>query len=534
MRRWNGWGDDTVQYPITPRAAGFLEKKIGKGIPPNDVKLEDILKKIPKSKLTDSPLVSTDPQQRLRHARGQSFPDWIAMRSGMIGPVPDGVAFPENETDVGELIQFAVKTGVHLIPYGGGTSVVGHINPSGDDTPLLTVDMRHMNRMTDFKERSLVATFGAGVSGPDLEAQLRARNCTLGHYPQSFEYSTLGGWIATRSKGQQALGYGRIEDLFSGGTLISPAGKLTLPAQPASAAGPDLRQLVLGSEGRIGFITEASVCVSPLPEKEEFHGLFFPDFQAGQAAIREMVQAGLPLSMLRLSTSVETETTLVLAGHERAIGLVEQYLSVRGVSQDKSMLLAGLSGNERVVKATRNEMQAIAKEHGGVKVGKLFGKQWRKSRFRSPYLRNTLWEKGFGVDTLETAVPWHLVDETLTSIEEAINEAINSFSDRVHLFSHISHLYSSGASVYVTYIFRLSEDPLENLLRWEKMKTAASEVIVSKEATISHQHGVGTDHKPYLAAEKGSLGIELITDVIRRMDPRGIMNPGKLINTEWQ
>ncbi|MFL7839393.1 MAG: FAD-binding oxidoreductase [Candidatus Promineifilaceae bacterium] len=531
MRRWNGWGDNTVQYPLAANAASFLEKKIGKGVPPKDAQLADVLAGMPHSRLADNPLISKEPEQRLRHARGQSLPDWIALRSGTISTFPDGVAFPESQSDIADLIQFAIQTGARLIPYGGGTSVVGHINPLSSDEPVVTVDMRHMNRMTAFHEKSLLATFNAGVSGPDLEAQLRALGCTLGHYPQSFEYSTLGGWIATHSKGQQALFYGRIEDLFAGGTLLSPAGTLNIPAHPSSAAGPDLRHLVLGSEGRLGFITQAVVRASPLPAKEEFHGLFFPDFSAGQAAVREMVQAGLPLSMLRLSTVEETETTLVLAGHERAIGLVEQYLSVRGISKDKSMLLAGFSGTERLVTTTRKEVQALAKKHGGVHVGKQFGKQWRKSRFRSPYLRNTLWEKGYAVDTLETAVPWHLLDKTLSSIEDAINKAIDPFDERMHLFSHISHLYKSGASVYVTYIFRLLEDSQETLLRWEKMKAAASEAIVAQGATISHQHGIGLDHQPYMTAEKGSLGIDLITDSIRRLDPRGIMNPGKLINT---
>jgi alkyldihydroxyacetonephosphate synthase len=532
MQRWNGWGDDTVQYPLAPNAISFLVEHIGKGIPQKDARLVDILARMPKSRLPDNRLITKVPEQRLRHSRGQSLPDWIALRSGLIGSFPDGIAFPEDEADIVDLMKFAIETGAQLIPYGGGTSVVGHINPTIGDGPVLTVNMRHMNRMAAFDDRSLLATFGAGVSGPDLEAQLRARNHTLGHYPQSFEYSTLGGWIATRSKGQQALFYGRIEDLFAGGTLIAPAGKLSLPPYPASAAGPDLRHLVLGSEGRMGIITEATVRVSPLPEKEDFHGLFFPDFAAGQAAVREMVQAGLPLSMLRLSTPVETETTLVMAGHERAIGLVEQYLGVRGVSQGKSMLMAGFSGTEHLVKATRKEAQAIAKRHGGIHVGKQFGQQWRKSRFRSPYLRNTLWELGYAVDTLETAVPWNHLDETLFSIETAISNALNDANERVHIFSHISHLYSSGASVYVTFIFRLAKDPQENLLRWENMKRAASKVIVKKKGTISHQHGVGIDHKPYLAAEKGSLGVEIIKDVIHVSDPYGVMNPGKLIDID--
>ena len=530
MRRWNGWGDDTVQYPLTTKAADYLDELVGKGHPSRDAQLLDIVAEMPESRLADSPLISKEPEQRLRHARGQSLPDWIALRSGAIGSVPDGVTYPENEADISDLIQYATQTGARLIPYGGGTSVVGHINPTAGDGPLLTVDMRHMNRLHAFDDRDLLATFGAGVSGPELEAQLRARNYTLGHYPQSFEFSTLGGCIATRSKGQQALFYGRIEDLYAGGTLVAPAGKLVMPVHPGSAAGPDLRQLVLGSEGRMGFITEATVRVSPLPEKEDFHGLFFPNFEAGQTAVREMVQAHLPLSMLRLSTPVETETTLILAGHERAIGFLEQFLSIRGIAQDKSMLLAGFSGSERLVNATRKEAWAIAKRHGGVHVGTQFGKQWRKSRFRSPYLRNTLWEMGYAVDTLETAVPWHSVDEALATIEKALSHSLDGSGERVHLFSHISHVYSSGASVYITYLFRLAEDPQETLYRWRKLKTAASEAIVACEGTISHQHGVGLDHMPYLQAEKGPLGMAIIKDSIRRTDPRAIMNPGKLVD----
>ena len=532
MRRWNGWGDDTVLYPLAPKAESFLAERIGEGSPAQDVGLEGVVARVPESRLADNRLFTKDHEQRLRHARGQSLPDWIALRSGELSSYPDAIAYPENESDIAELIQYASQAGARLIPYGGGTSVVGHINPAVGDGPAVTVDMRHMNRLVSFDDRDLLATFGAGVSGPELEAQLRARGYTLGHYPQSFEYSTLGGWIATRSKGQQALLYGQIEDLYAGGTLVTPAGRLVMPSNPASAAGPDLRQLVLGSEGRMGFITEAVVRVSPLPEEEEFHGIFFPDFAAGQAAVREMVQTGLSLSMLRLSTAMETETTLVMAGHERAIGLMEQYLAIRGITRVKSMLLAGISGRERLVKATWKEALAIARHHGGVHAGTQFGKQWRNGRFRSPYLRNSLWEKGYAVDTLETAVPWHRVDETLEKIESAISDALAPSGEGTHIFSHISHIYSSGASLYVTYIFRLAKDAQETLSRWQSMKTAACEAIVACEGTISHQHGVGLDHKPYLAAEKGDLGMSLITDAIRRTDPRGVMNPGKLVDTD--
>jgi alkyldihydroxyacetonephosphate synthase len=467
---------------------------------------------------------------RLRHARGQSFPDWVALRSGRAAPYPDGVAYPQTEEEVRALVDYAVEHDVRLIPYGGGTSVVGHVNPLPGERPVLTVDLGRLCRLRRLDEESQLASFGAGVRGPDLEAQLRARGYTLGHYPQSFEYSTLGGWIATRSSGQQSLGYGRIEKLFAGGRMLSPEGLLEIPDDaPASAAGPDLRELLLGSEGRLGVITEATVRVSPLPEEEEFHAVFFPSFSKGRAAARAMVQAKLPLSMVRLSTPRETETTLAMAGRALLIGGLERYLALRGAGEGKVMLIFGVTGRKALVKTGRKEALAIAGEHGGVYAGKTFGKEWHKNRFRSPYLRNTLWSEGYAVDTLETATRWSEVPELLQAIEGALTSALKDAGEVVHVFSHLSHLYPYGSSIYVQYIFRLADEPEETLRRWRTLKAAAGEVIVTHGATISHQHGVGTDHLPYLAAEKGELGMEALRNALRTFDPHEVMNPGKLM-----
>jgi alkyldihydroxyacetonephosphate synthase len=386
-----------------------------------------------------------------------------------------------------------------------------------------------MSGLLHFDERSGLATFGAGIAGPDLEALLRVRGHTLGHFPQSFEYSTLGGWIATRGSGQQSLLYGRIERLFAGGQLESPAGTLVLPAFPASAAGPDLREIVLGSEGRIGILTEAAVRVSPLPQREEFLGVFFPDFSAGEEAVREIVQARLPLSMLRMSTASETATTLTLAGHEALLGTLERLLAVRGVGEDKCMLIAGFTGRTALVAMARRESLAIARKHGGVCVGRAFGRQWYRSRFRTPYLRNTLWEMGYAIDTLETATDWTGVPAMVEAIETALRTASAEVSERVHIFTHLSHLYPYGSSIYTTYLFRLAPDPDETLQRWQRMKAAASQCIVARGGTISHQHGVGEDHLPYLAVEKGALGIRALRDVCAVFDPASIMNPGKMV-----
>jgi alkyldihydroxyacetonephosphate synthase len=528
MRRWNGWGDDSILYPLPPAALKRLEGWVGPSAPLRDAALESTLRSVPPSRLPPHPLVSVEPFDRLVHALGQSFSDWLALRSGRIPAYPDGVAYPLDEAQVQELLRYAAACGAALIPYGGGTSVAGHINPL-PGRPALTLDLGRMNRLLQLDERSLLATFGAGVCGPDLEAQLRAHGLTLGHYPQSFEYSTLGGWIATRSSGQQSLRYGRIERLFAGGRIVSPAGALDLPPFPASAAGPDLREAVLGSEGRLGVITTATVRASPLPEHEAFLAVFFADFAAGQEAVRQMQRAGLPLALLRLSTAVETATTLALASHEAAIAALEALLSLRGLKRQRCMLLAGFAGQAELMRHVRHAALEIAGRCGGVHVGRGFGEQWHKNRFRTPYLRNTLWDLGYGIDTLETAVTWTQVDETLEDIETALRGALEPFGERVHVFTHLSHTYPTGSSIYTTYLFRLAQDPGETLQRWQAMKSAASRAIVAHGGTISHQHGVGVDHAPYLEAEKGPLGVALIAAAARTMDPDGMMNPGKLL-----
>lgn len=529
MRRWNGWGDDTIHYPVPARAAVFLQAALGPSTPPQDKPFADVLASMPTSILPEHRLVTDDAAERLRHARGQSFPDWVALRSGRIAVFPDGVAYPMTEADVAELIGYARAAGVRLIPYGGGTSVAGHVNPEPGATPVLTVDMSRLSRLLRLDAASQLATFGAGVAGPDLEAQLRARGYTLGHFPQSFEYSTLGGWIATRSSGQQSMGYGRIEEMFAGGRLISPAGTLDLPPFPASAAGPDLRHLVLGSEGRLGILAEATVRIRPVPEREDFHAVFLPDWERAQAAVREIIQARLPLSMLRLSTPVETITTLLLAGHERLIGGLERVLSLRGLRDGKCMLLVGLTGREPLVKTARGAALDIAGNYGAVNVGRAFGNQWHKGRFRTPYMRNTLWEMGLAVDTVETATTWSRVPAMVEAIEAALRQAISAFGEQVHVFTHLSHVYPTGSSVYTTYLFRLAGDPDETVRRWQVLKAAASEAIVARGGTISHHHGVGADHAPYLSSEKGELGRAVLVDVCRRFDPDGVMNPGKLV-----
>lgn len=532
MRRWNGWGDETFVYPLAAVAAAFLQDVVGPGTPPRDATLTDVVAAVPVSRLAAHPLVNTDALGRVYHARGQSLPDWIALRSGRIAAFPDAVAYPTEEAQVRQLLEYAGSVGARLIPYGGGSSVVGHVNVIPGDAPVVTVDMARMSRLLRLDEVSHLATFGAGVFGPDIEAQLRARRFTLGHYPQSFELSSLGGWIVTRSNGQQSLGYGRIEAMFAGGRLEAPAGTLVLPPFPASAAGPDLREVVLGSEGRLGILTEATVRVRPVPEVEEFRAVFFPHFEDGQAAVREMMQARLPLSMLRLSTATETETTLAMAGHVGLIRWLKRFLALRGIGEERSLLILGITGSRSSVQFGQSEALAMARRHHGLHVGTTFGKEWRKNRFRSPYLRNSLWEAGYALDTLETATQWSNVSHMVEVIEGALRPGLRDIGERVLAFSHLSHTYPWGSNVYTTYLYRIpaSGDPDETLRRWQVLKTAASRAIVAAGGTITHQHGIGIDHQPYLPDEKGTLGMAALHDLCGRFDPGGLMNPGKLVS----
>lgn len=527
MRRWNGWGDDSSSYAVQPNARQFIVDKLGHGQCLPEASLAEVIARVPASRLAEHPLLDLDPEQRVRHARGQSLPDWLAMRSGQYGNFPDAVAFPTSAAEVRELLDHARAVDALVIPYGGGTSVVGHITPPRSERPVITITMGRISGLLNLDEDSRLATFGAGVVGPDLEAQLRARGYMLGHFPQSFELSTLGGWVASRSSGQQSLHYGRIEQLFAGGTMEAPNGRLQIPSFPASSAGLDLRELALGSEGRMGIITEATVRVKPLPEHESFRVAFIPDWDRAQTLVREIIQRGISLSMLRLSGAVETETQLVLAGHPRMVATLQRYLSLRGVAEGKCMLTYGVTGNSSQCKAALRAVKSMIRAAGGVNGGTRLGEKWRQSRFRTPYLRESLWQMGYLADTLETATDWPYVNSMVDAIETALQQSMAP--EPIHVFTHLSHIYAQGSSVYTTYLFKMADSYEQTLARWCRVKAAASDAVVAHRGTISHQHGVGSDHTPWLGVEKGEMGIGAIDAVCRYFDPEQRMNIGKLL-----
>jgi alkyldihydroxyacetonephosphate synthase len=530
MRRWNGWGVENSEYEIAvgETALQVLGSLIGAAKPLPAAGLEEVMERVPPSRLPAHPLIDTQAEVRVRHARGQSLPDLLDMLSGLVDTFPDGVACPETSDDVRSLLDYARENDVVVIPYGGGTSVVGHINPVAGDRPVLTIDLCRMNRLLELDRESQLATFGAGTPGPLLEQQLQSEGYTLGHFPQSWELSTVGGWVASRSSGQQSLRYGRIEQMFAGGKVETQQGTLDIPSIPASSAGPDLREVIMGSEGRMGVITEVKVRVTPIAESEEFHVYFFPSWKAGATAARNLAQGKVQLSMVRLSNVMET-MTLLLANEAEELAALDARLQDGGIGAERVMLTLGVTGSRKQSEAALAIAREICAAQGGVDGGGMFGQKWAQGRFSAPYMRDPLLEAGFVVDTMETAVDWVSVDSTLEAVEGAIRGAAEAEGENIHVYTHLSHVYCQGSSIYTTYLFRCGDSYEETIARWKRLKSAGASAIVSCGGTISHQHGVGTDHRDYLAAEKGLLGLAAIRQLCDFFDPDGRFNPGKLL-----
>lgn len=536
MRLWNGWGNENSDHTmeLNDGLRMLLQALVGPGTALPQATLDEVIATVPDTRLETHPLINTDPEIRVRHARGQSLPDWLDMHSGNVDTFPDGVALPKSSEEVRELLDYASIKNLTVIPYGGGTSVVGHINPEQSKTPVLTIDMGRMNSMLNIDIESQLATFGAGTPGPIVEKELKRHGYTLGHFPQSWELSTLGGWVASRSSGQQSLHYGRIENMFAGGKIETLKGTLDIPTIPASSAGPDVREMILGSEGRMGIITEVTIRITPLPEEEKFQVVFFSSWDVGIGVARELIQQRVALSMVRLSNPLETTSLLYMGAGSDSSGVaaLEKSLSEKGIGSGKVMMTIGVTGTARHCK----EAYQLAIDHcnanGGIPDESGIGDNWAHGRFRAPYLRDPLGSEGYAADTMETAVDWSKVSKAAENIESAIRTALSDEGEQVHVYTHLSHVYGQGSSIYTTYLFRLGDSYEKGMDRWIKLKQAGAEQIVAIGGTISHQHGVGQDHKRYLKSEKGDLGIAAINNLCELFDPKGQMNPGKLLPSD--
>lgn len=526
-RRWYGWGFEDEALPPGRRVLALLESRLGAGVPLPPV-AEAEVSLPPPLPLAEAPLaVRTDRETRLRHARGQSFPDVVALRRGALTGAPDGVVRPADAGAVVELIRWASAAGVSLVPRGGGTSVVGGVSVRSGTGPTVVVSLDELCGLLDVDPVSHLARFAAGTYGPAVERALAPHGLQLGHEPQSFELSTVGGWVATRSAGQRSAGVGKIEDLVAGVEIATAAGLWRLPPQPASAAGPELRRLVVGSEGRLGIITSATLRVRSVPAAERGVTVHLPSWEDGIACCRELLQTGNPVEVVRLSDPAETSFALTLLDLPRVVRAVARPLARMERFSGGCMLLLGWTGSAPEVRAAERNAAETWRRHGGLAVGTAGWRHWKRDRFRHPYLRDALLDVGYGVDTLETAVPWHGVTALYRSVRAALTTAADRGGFPTEVLCHLSHPYRDGSSLYFTFFWPLGV--AGGLERWLGLKEAATEALLDAGGTLTHHHGVGTMHAAHLRTEIGETGLALLRAAATRCDPAGVMNPGVLI-----
>ena len=512
------WGDPAAASDLPESARGLVELAFGLqdrpattgATPPASALDERLLAGL--RGIVGAEHVLGDDATRALRTRGKSTPDLLRARAGDLTDAPDAVVRPDGHVEVAAVLGWAAEHRVAVVPFGGGTCVTGGLAARRDGFDgLVSLDLVRMKRLLAVDEVSMTATLQPGLRGPEAEALLAEHGLTLGHYPQSFEHASIGGFAATRSSGQSSAGYGRFDAMVVGLTAATPTGSLDLGSSPANAAGPDLRQLLLGSEGAFGVITSVTVRVRRAPEVTTYEGWRWPSFDAGSDAMRTLAQAGLLPTVIRLSD--ESETAINLADPS----------SIGGAEDPGCLMITGYEGAAEQVAARRAAVTAVLERLGGTGLGAGPGDTWVRGRFHAPYLRDSLLDHGVLVETLETATFWSERPRLYADVKEALKSALG---EGALVLCHVSHVYETGCSLYFTVAARQADDPLA---QWRAAKAAASDAIVAAGATITHHHAVGTDHSPWLAREIGEVGVRVLRAVKAELDPAGILNPGVLI-----
>jgi alkyldihydroxyacetonephosphate synthase len=537
--RWWGWGDP-AQPPVLPaHALAFLRETVGlaeRPCPPvalGQVRLEPTrLAYATLSALREivgGEHVRDGHAERVLHAAGKGYPDLVRLRAGEPEGAPDAVLYPATHAQLRALLELCVRSSLAVVPFGGGTSVVGGVAPlRGAHAGVLALDMSRMTSVLELDGQSSTVTVQAGIRAPALERHLAARGLTLGHFPQSFEYVSLGGCAATRSAGQSSSGYGAIEKMVLGLRFAAPTNDIELPALPASAAGPGLRQLLVGSEGTLGVISELALRVRPAPRERVYEGVFFEDFLAGAQTLRALAREHALPEVARLSDEQETRMSLALAGAGGVKGRAGRaYLQLRGY-REGCLAILGFEGHGEELACRRRRALALVRAGGGLLVGRSPGEAWLRGRFSGPYLRDELLTHGVMVETLETAAQWSNLPQLHRLVGRAIAGALRACGTPGLVMCHVSHVYETGASLYFTLIARQREG--DQIGQWRTVKQAASEAILAGGGTITHHHAVGRDHAPWMKREVGGGGVAALRALKSELDPAGIMNPGKLLD----
>ncbi len=533
MMRWWGWGEESKRVELPSAVTRMLRDELGEGERDRPVELEAVAMPEPRplpdaiADAVNRASVLLSHEHRLRRAVGRGYPDLVRLRIGRLDAAPDGVVLPGSAEQVARVLEVCSREGIAVIPFGGGTSVVGGVEPlAGPHRAAIALDLRRL-RGVEVDRTSLTARIGAGLRGPEAEAALRAEGLTLGHFPQSYEYATIGGFAATRSAGQASSGYGRFDEMVTAVRLVAPAGDLATLAVPHSAAGPALRELILGSEGTLGVIGDVTVRVRPAPPSRRYEGWMARSFEQGAVAMRALAQRGAMPDVVRLSDEEETRVSRALSGAGAAAAALRgAYLRARRRRRG-CLAIVGWEGEADAVARRRNLSGVVLRSNGLAPLGARPGAAWERTRFEGPYVRDELIDRGYLVETLETAHTWSRLGDLYAAVREAIAGALEGLGTPGIVMCHISHVYSDAASLYFTFIARRRHG--EEIAQWRAAKRAACEAIVATGGTITHHHAVGRDHAPFMAAEVGELGIDALRALKRELDPAGIMNPGKLL-----
>jgi alkyldihydroxyacetonephosphate synthase len=527
--KWNAWGDPAAAKPLSDGILSLLKQAVGleeseeTELEPDQVQLRpSSLSQADRDALAaivGAEYVRMADRDRLLRAGGKSTPDLLRRKDTGVQDAPDAVLLPggpDGDDEVAATLRYCAEHGIALVPFGGGTSVTGGLDPTrGQFGAVVSLDLRRFDQLLSLDEVSGVAELGAGVTGPDAERLLGEHGFSLGHFPQSFEFATIGGFAATRSSGQDSAGYGRFNDMILGLRLITPVGTLDLGRVAASAAGPDLRQLAIGSEGVFGVITKVRLRVHPVPAMTRYEAWSFPDFATGTAALRVVTQTGTGPTVVRLSDEAETGVNLATT---EAIGENKVTGGCLGLTL--------FEGTKEHTESRQAETRALLEAHGGRSLGEGPAQAWERGRFAAPYLRDSLLAAGALCETLETATDWSNIPALKAAVTQALTTALAESGTPALVMCHVSHVYPTGASLYFTVIAGQRGNPIE---QWLAAKKAASDAMMATGATITHHHAVGADHRAWMRDEVGDLGVQLLRAVKATLDPAGILNPGKLI-----
>jgi alkyldihydroxyacetonephosphate synthase len=524
--KWNAWGDPAAAKPLSDGIRSLLKQAVGLR-ESDEVELDADRVQLRPSALSQADLDAlarivgpdhcrTADRDRLLHAGGKATLDLLRRKDPGVQDAPDAVLLPGGDDAVAAILRYCSEHRIAVVPFGGGTSVVGGLDPTrGGFAAVVSLDLRRFDRLISLDKVSGQAALGAGVTGPDAERLLGEHGFSLGHFPQSFEYATIGGFAATRSSGQDSAGYGRFNDMVRGLRVVTPVGTLELGRAPESAAGPDLRQLLIGSEGTLGVITQVWLRVHRVPEAARYEAWSFPDFATGAAALRAVTQNATGPTVIRLSDEVETGVNLATT---EAIG--------EGQITGGCLGITVFEGTKEHVESRHAETSALLAAQGGTSLGEGPAQAWERGRFGAPYLRDALLSAGALCETLETATDWSNVHALKAAVTQALTDALAESGTPALVMCHISHVYPTGASLYFTIVAGQRGNPVK---QWQAAKKAASDAIVATGGTITHHHAVGSHHRPWMRDEVGELGVQVLRAVKATLDPAGILNPGKLI-----